>query len=49
MNDFLTELRIDKVIIVMHSAGGMFGKQFVHAYPQRIKATVQLASIGLEM
>lgn len=49
INDFLDEMKIDKVILIMHSGGGMYGKSFAFAYPHRIKALVQLASIGIEM
>ncbi|EAR97748.2 alpha/beta fold hydrolase (macronuclear) [Tetrahymena thermophila SB210] len=49
MKDFLDELKIDKVVLIMHSAGGMYGKKFIHTHPERVKAIVQLASIGLEI
>ncbi|KAL4441132.1 hypothetical protein ABPG74_002082 [Tetrahymena malaccensis] len=49
IKDFLDELKIDKVIVIMHSAGGLFGKYFISQHPNRVRATVQIASIGIEM
>lgn len=40
MKDFLDEIKIDKVVLILHSAGGMFGKNFMHYYPERIKGVV---------
>ncbi|EAR95002.1 alpha/beta fold hydrolase (macronuclear) [Tetrahymena thermophila SB210] len=49
IKDFLDELKIDKVILIMHSAGGLYGKYFMYQYPDRVRASVQAASIGIEM
>ena len=41
MNDFLTKLKVvQKVILIMHSAGGMYAKNFTCHFPERVKALV---------
>lgn len=48
MNDLLTQIRVEQpVILIMHSAGGMYGKNFACLYPERVRALVSLACIGI--
>ncbi|KAL4489806.1 hypothetical protein ABPG72_022446 [Tetrahymena utriculariae] len=49
IKDFLDELKIEQVILIMHSAGGLYGKYFMQQNPNRVRASVQIASIGIEM
>lgn len=44
----LDQLKIDKVSIIGHSAGGMLSVRFARMYPERVDRIVLAAPIGLE-
>ncbi|KAL4473157.1 hypothetical protein ABPG72_007387 [Tetrahymena utriculariae] len=47
INEFLNNLGIQKVVIMMHSLGGFFGKYFACCNPERVDGLIQIASIPL--